>query len=257
MKIKDERDCLGDRRHDIDTPKSPLKDTQGVTITDDRRDTPDRRINNIEVEWISDVTKDRRERKKLTDDDVRKILNRKQLDVILECQYFGWRVRFIRCPLFQEPVPLLFNDKYDQIGLLEPDGHINLDFELEVRPHKPKPDQTKQPPLVQKAADAASWEEKRRNMVSVPDNLGELLNKKQMCVLRTIEKFGWQLHFVRRPPSREPIPMILNPKGDKFATLERDGRIKVTPSLSVRKEAPVEQENSAPSVPASKIKRAT
>jgi hypothetical protein len=202
----------------------------------------------------SGMTRDRREDKNLTQDEVKKILSRKQLAALLECQYFGWRVKFIRRPLFQKPVPVLYNAKFDLIGVLELDGHINLDIELEVRSHKP--DQTKQPPQVQKAVDAVSWKEKRKEMVPVPDNLGELLNQNQMRTLRQIKKFGWQLHFVRRPSFQEPIAVIINPEGDKFATLETDGRIKVTTDLTVRKEAPVEQAESAPFVPATKIKRA-
>jgi hypothetical protein len=54
MKIKDKRNSLEDRRHNIDKPKTPLKDNYGVAIVDDRRKTPDRRINNIEVEWVEE-----------------------------------------------------------------------------------------------------------------------------------------------------------------------------------------------------------
>jgi hypothetical protein len=55
MKIKDKRDRLEDRRHDIDTPKIPVKDNYGVTMIDDRRNTPDRRIDKIQGEWIDEL----------------------------------------------------------------------------------------------------------------------------------------------------------------------------------------------------------
>ena len=58
MKIKDKRDSLKYRRHDIDIPKTPLKDNYGVTTIGDRRNTPDRRINNIEVEWVEEWVKE-------------------------------------------------------------------------------------------------------------------------------------------------------------------------------------------------------
>ena len=58
MKIKDKRDSLKDRRHDIDTHKTPLKDNYGVTTIGDRSNTPDRRINNIEVEWGEEWVKE-------------------------------------------------------------------------------------------------------------------------------------------------------------------------------------------------------
>ncbi|MEA2094876.1 MAG: hypothetical protein U9P11_09970 [Pseudomonadota bacterium] len=202
------------------------------------------------------MTRDRRENKKLTQNDVQKILNRKQLAALLECQHFGWRLKFIRTPLLKEPVPVLYNSRIDKIGILDPDGHINMDLELEVRSCKPKPDQAKQSPQVQKAPEAASWIEKRKDMAPVPDNFDELLNQHQMRTLRQFEMFGWQLHFVRRPLFQEPVPVILSPEGDKFATLESDGRINMTPDSALRKEAPDEQAESVPSVPVSEIKRA-
>jgi hypothetical protein len=55
MKIKDKRDCHKDRRHDIYTAKIPLNDNHGITIIKERRNTPDRRINNIEVEWVTKI----------------------------------------------------------------------------------------------------------------------------------------------------------------------------------------------------------
>ena len=79
------------------------------------------------------MTEDRRKNKKLTQDDVRKILNRTQLSALLESQYFGWKLKFIRSPLFQYPIPVLYNTKTDQVGILDPDGHINIDVKLEER----------------------------------------------------------------------------------------------------------------------------
>lgn len=200
------------------------------------------------------MTRDRRENKKLTRNEVQKILNHKQLTALLECQYFGWRLKFIRSPLFSEPVPVLYNAKIDQIGILEPDGHINMDLELDVRSDIFESEQVNQPAQAQKETEAASWEEKRKDMVPVPDNLDELLNPHQLRALRQIEVFGWQLHFVRRPLFQEPVPVILSPEGDKYATLELDGRINMTPDSAMRKEAPVEQTESVPS--AAEIKRA-
>ena len=54
MKIIDKRCKLEDRRHGLDTPKIPFRDNYGVTIIYDRRNTPDRRINNIKAEWIEE-----------------------------------------------------------------------------------------------------------------------------------------------------------------------------------------------------------
>ena len=200
------------------------------------------------------MAKDRRKDKKITLDEVKGILNPKQLHALLECQFFGWRLKFIRLPLFHEPVAVLYNAKFDTLGVLESDGHINLDMELEVRPQEPKSGQSKQPPLVQKATETAPWEEKRKGMAPISDNLAELLSEDQMNALRKIETFGWQLRFVRRPLFQDPIPVILSPKGDKFAIVERDGRVTVTHDLAARSEISVEQAESMASVTAQKIK---
>lgn len=201
------------------------------------------------------MTKNRRENKKLTENYVRKLLNRKQFASLLECQHFGWRLKFIRTSQFKEPVPVLFNTKMDQIGILDLDGHINVDLGIEVRSYKPKSDQIKQAPQVETAPVAEPWVEKRKDMASVPNNLDEHLNMQQIHALHQIESFGWQLHFVRRPLFQEPVPVIRSPDGDKFATVERDGRINTTPDLASRKEEPAKQTESMPSVPTSKIKR--
>jgi hypothetical protein len=58
MKIIDRRVRFEDRRHGIDIPKTPLKDNYSVTIMGDRRKTPDRRINNIEAEWVEEWVKE-------------------------------------------------------------------------------------------------------------------------------------------------------------------------------------------------------
>jgi len=200
------------------------------------------------------MTRDRRENKKLNQGDLKKILNPKQLAALSECQCFGWKLKFIRYPLFQEPVPVFYNAKIGQIGVLDPDGHINMDMELEVRSSTPESSQIKQLPEVPKSAEATSRKERRKHTASVPDNPDELLNQHQMRALRQIETFGWRLHFVRRSLFQEPLAVLISPEGDRLATLEHDGRVNMTPDLDLRKEGPVAKTVSASSVPAPKIK---
>jgi hypothetical protein len=202
------------------------------------------------------MTRDRRKNKEPVQDNVGRILNRKQLSALQECQYFGWKLKFIRCPLFQEPVPVLYNAKLDKIGILDPDGHINMDLELQIRISKPEPCQIKQPQEKPKLEVAMAREERRKHKVPLPNNLDELLNQHQMRALRHIETFGWQLHLVRRSLFHEPVAVIISPEGDRFATLEHDGEINMTPDTDLRKEAPVEKTLSALFVPVSEVKRA-
>ena len=202
------------------------------------------------------MTGDRRDNRKLTQNDVKNILNRKQLAALLECQYFGWRLKFIRTPLFEEPVPVLYNSKIGKIGTLDPDGYINMDPGLEVRSSNPRSDEVRQSPRGPHTPATNHAGDKRKNMAPIPDNIDELLNQKQLFTLRQIQKFGWQLHFVRRPLFQDPVPVILSPAGDKFATLEGDGRINMIPDSALRKEATINQVESTPSLPESEVKQA-
>ena len=194
------------------------------------------------------MEKDRRTNRKLTQDEVRDLLNSKQLATLQESQCFGWRLKFIRRPLFLNPVPVLYNTRFGYIGILEPDGQINVKPELEVRPGEST--QVKQPPTT------ATRTEKRAGMEPIPDNFEELLDRTQLDTLRKIEKFGWQLYFIRRPSSGAAIPVIISPNGDHIASLEQDGRINLMPDSALRKETPAEQTESAPPVSASAGKQA-
>ena len=50
---------------------------------------------------------------------------------------FSWLpeglVSFVRKPLFQEPVPVVFSAEGDKIGILEEDGRINMEPDIKVR----------------------------------------------------------------------------------------------------------------------------
>jgi hypothetical protein len=48
----------GDRRQNDATPSFPSKDRDGETIKECRRKIPDRRINDIQVEWIDETEVD-------------------------------------------------------------------------------------------------------------------------------------------------------------------------------------------------------
>ena len=44
-----------DRRRDTNMPAVPFRDSNGLTIHEDRRKTPDRRLNNIQAEWVNEL----------------------------------------------------------------------------------------------------------------------------------------------------------------------------------------------------------
>ena len=199
------------------------------------------------------MTKDRRTNKKLTRDEVSKLLSHKQYAALLQCQEFGWRLKFIRTAQSTQPVPVLYNARIDQIGVLDPDGQVNIDRNLGIRAAADQPAQVSPAPRVEGEPGVPEWKEKRCDTLPVPDNLDDLLNKLQMRALNQIEGFGWQLQFVRRPLFQDPVPVILSPDGKRYATLESDGRINMTPDSTLRKEA--SQEAAAAAAPAPGAKR--
>jgi hypothetical protein len=44
-----------DRRRGVNMPAVPFRDSNGLTIREDRRKTPDRRLNNIQAEWVNEL----------------------------------------------------------------------------------------------------------------------------------------------------------------------------------------------------------
>lgn len=174
------------------------------------------------------MDKDQRNTQQPIPDNLEQVLNSKQQAALKMIQALGWRLKFVRRPLFMEAQPIVYNAKFDQVGVLDPDGNIDLELDLNIRPGEAEQDVP--PP------ETASWEEKRQGKVPVPDNLDTLLNDQQLSALRQIETFGWQLHFVRRPLFQEPVAGIISPEGDKLATLEKDGRINLMPDSDVRSE---------------------
>jgi hypothetical protein len=52
---------------------------------------------------------------------------------LLRIEGFGWRLHFIRRPLFQDPVAVVVDGAGQKIGVLEEDGRINMDPDIKVR----------------------------------------------------------------------------------------------------------------------------
>jgi hypothetical protein len=44
-----------DRRRAESMPAVPFRDSRGLTIHEDRRKQPDRRLNNIQAEWVDEL----------------------------------------------------------------------------------------------------------------------------------------------------------------------------------------------------------
>ena len=57
-----------------------------------------------------------------------------QLATLHTMEQFRWKLRFVRRPLFQEPVAVLFNRDESRYAVLEADGSINESPDFKIRP---------------------------------------------------------------------------------------------------------------------------
>ena len=62
--------------------------------------------------------------------------------------------------------------------------------------------------------------ERRKERQPMPDVLKSELNPDQRETLGELEKFGWELRFVRHDPEQRPVPVIFDTEHAKFAVLE-------------------------------------
>jgi hypothetical protein len=57
---------------------------------------------------------------------LKEVLNEAQLMMLNKMEGFGWRLEFVRRPLFQAIVPVPFHPDSKQSGVLEDDGTLNM-----------------------------------------------------------------------------------------------------------------------------------
>jgi hypothetical protein len=182
------------------------------------------------------MNNDRRQNGKPLMYGVEKLLNRDQLSALLQNQQSGWRLWFIRRPLFPDRVPVLYNVTQNQVGILETDGRISTDVTVKVRSERIRHQDLNFVLQLVKSSERSAQGERRRGQAAVREKPEELLNPHQRRALREIESTGWQLLFVRTSLFRAPVVIIANPENDILATLEYDGQMNMTPDLSLRKD---------------------
>jgi hypothetical protein len=76
--------------------------------------------------------------------------------------------------------------------------------------------------------------DKRGLQRAVPIDAERYLNEMQMLALQSLEGFGWQLSFIRRPLFMAPIVMAQNSTATQFALLEEDGSVNLKPDIIFR-----------------------
>ncbi|NOX43367.1 MAG: hypothetical protein GXP19_06500 [Gammaproteobacteria bacterium] len=79
------------------------------------------------------MDKEKRKGENPVPDDVEEELSHPQLLSLRQIERFGWYLKFVRRPLFQERVAVVFSAEENKIGLLENDGKINMEPDIQVR----------------------------------------------------------------------------------------------------------------------------
>jgi len=77
--------------------------------------------------------KERRRDQEPVPGDIRSRLTELQRRTLAGLENFGWSVRFVRRPLFQEQVVVLVDPTGQQHAILREDGSIDRNLDIEIR----------------------------------------------------------------------------------------------------------------------------
>ena len=79
-------------------------------------------------------------------------------------------------------------------------------------------------------------QDRRRDKKRTFWDVSGLLSQHQIRALSRIESAGWEVFCVRTSIVHDPVIVVVNSRGDVFATLEYDGELNLTPGLAFRKD---------------------
>ena len=77
--------------------------------------------------------KEKRSGKPPVPDNVKGVLNDVQMLALRQLEGFGWQLGFVRRPLFQEPVPVVFDGSRKTFGVIEETGQLNMNAGIVIR----------------------------------------------------------------------------------------------------------------------------
>ena len=75
----------------------------------------------------------------------------------------------------------------------------------------------------------ADNQDRRVPIRSTSGELKRQLNDTQLATLHTLERFGWELKFIRRQPGLSPLVVLHDPDTRKLAILKADGDLDENP----------------------------
>jgi len=75
----------------------------------------------------------------------------------------------------------------------------------------------------------------RRSNATPPNRVLErLLNPAQLETLHSLEHFGWQLKYVRKPLFQPSIPIVFDGDRRHYAVIDDDGTLNEHPPFTIR-----------------------
>lgn len=84
-------------------------------------------------------------------------------------------------------------------------------------------------------ADSGTTRAERRRGTPYSSELRAQLNPDQQMTLNELERFGWELKFIRRPAFRDPVPVVFDPDRTSFCVLRPDGTLDDNPDITIRR----------------------
>ena len=79
--------------------------------------------------------------------------------------------------------------------------------------------------------------ERRRKLAPGPRTVRYELNEDQLAAIADLEKYGWELKFVRHSETGQIVPVVFDTDRKRYAILKPDGSISESTQLDVRKPA--------------------
>ena len=77
-------------------------------------------------------------------------------------------------------------------------------------------------------------EKQRKTEKELTSLLKRELNEEQRLTLADLERFGWELKFIRRPLFQPSIAVVFDSDRKCFAVLEPDGTLNENPGITIR-----------------------